>query len=278
MSAYLSPFQSASDQMSRVLQSKRRPSTSRDRRPRFFDDNRYRFDQAGWPDNMMASSRHLRTLGCGRQFWLTHRATPYDRAWMLSRMVYGTLFGIPRTLMTRIGGFDERFQGWGWEDTWLGARAISEGAWVVPVPGATGYHLAHPDRSPTQWQEAKQNQKLYEWLVGFSAVDVTTEWFTLAEKRIERGGQMIGHPSLTDISAADRVSKSIETFLSQPRNSAIYYTSLGQWERTLASLEDAPIQCADAASYARALFELGEVGAGADYLKSARKKWQDCAR
>ncbi|QBD77205.1 hypothetical protein EPA93_14835 [Ktedonosporobacter rubrisoli] len=59
------------------------------------------------------------------------------------------------------GGFDERFRGWGSEDTLMGAKAFALGNYIVPVYSAAGFHISHNDRSIHKTQEKEQNHRLY---------------------------------------------------------------------------------------------------------------------
>jgi len=49
--------------------------------------------------------------------------------------------GINRELFDEVGGFDERFGGWGGEDLELGFRLFTQGADVIPLPDAQCLHL-----------------------------------------------------------------------------------------------------------------------------------------
>ena len=52
-----------------------------------------------------------------------------------------------------MGGYDERFYGWGCEDTLVGVRELALENYVIPVYSAARLHIAHGDRSPRKWQE-----------------------------------------------------------------------------------------------------------------------------
>lgn len=120
-------------------------------------DNRLAFDWPGWPENMIVCSDHLRRLGGGRRLWM-----PSGERWDLPRMVFGCLFSALRTDLEAVGGYDQRFEGWGWEDTLLAAELIALGRYVVPVYTASGFHVAHPARSPRRWREAAENRRRYQ--------------------------------------------------------------------------------------------------------------------
>jgi len=130
--------------------------------PTFYDDYRVRFHWPGWPENMCVETNHFKSFGYGRQIWVTKDGrTPDGDSFSLQRMVGGGLFSLCRDDFQRIGGFDERFHGWGWEDAAVGAQAFAQGKFIVPVYSAVGFHIAHPNRSPKKWHEADINQELY---------------------------------------------------------------------------------------------------------------------
>lgn len=62
------------------------------------------------------------------------------------RFVISALLACSRTLFDDLGGFDERFVGYGGEDWDLGYRAWNAGAVLVHEPGAVGWHDG-PDRA-----------------------------------------------------------------------------------------------------------------------------------
>jgi len=134
--------------------------------PLFYNDNRVTYHWSGeppypgWPENICRETNHLKSLGHGKRVW-----APDGEFFDLPRMVFGVLFGIDRKGLLSIGGFDERFIGWGWEDTYVGARAISLGYYIIPVYSATCFHVSHPIRTQTQWEESERNFKLYQKLI-----------------------------------------------------------------------------------------------------------------
>ena len=72
-----------------------------------------------------------------------------------------SIVAVPRALWDEIGGFDERFRGWGQEDVSFVQAARVLGGWIDRVPG-TVYHLWHrrsPDRMPFT-ATYKANQEL----------------------------------------------------------------------------------------------------------------------
>lgn len=65
----------------------------------------------------------------------------YDLFWSLS-------FAVTPETWRRLGGFDERYEGYGAEDTDLGRRAREHGIPLHWVGGAHAYHQWHPAGSP----------------------------------------------------------------------------------------------------------------------------------
>lgn len=65
----------------------------------------------------------------------------YDLFWSLS-------FAVTPATWARLGGFDERYEGYGAEDTDLGRRARSLGIGLHWVGGAHAYHQWHPAGTP----------------------------------------------------------------------------------------------------------------------------------
>jgi hypothetical protein len=68
-------------------------------------------------------------------------------------MVVTALLAVPRQAVLDIGGLSPRFgrEGWGCEDTYLGAALIGLGLMVVPLRQVVGYHVNPPDEAGS-WQ------------------------------------------------------------------------------------------------------------------------------
>lgn len=90
-------------------------------------------------------------------------------------------FSVSRTTWERIGGFDERYVGYGAEDTDFGQRAARAGVPLAWVGGATALHQHHPTQDPPVQHLADivRNGRLFAetwgwwpmrgWLEGFEA-------------------------------------------------------------------------------------------------------------
>lgn len=153
--------------------------------PDCFADNRlsYNWDghiYPGWPDNMCRTTNNLKKLGNCKKIWLSD-----GDWWSLPRMVYGCLFSMRKESWKEVSGFDERFIGWGWEDTFLGAKAISAGCYVIPVFSSVGAHIFHKPRSTNHNFENTCNSQLYHNLLNAS---YTPDFsiFEKARKRIKK--------------------------------------------------------------------------------------------
>lgn len=130
--------------------------------PKFWLDNRFAFDHPeAWPHNFYALSAGLQKLGHRKYIWTPAPERLLNNAWTLERCLYGFLYASHRDLYTACGGCNEDMKGWGWEDTELGACAISKGYKIVPAPSVYGSHIYHEDRSPHKWTQAYANYEIY---------------------------------------------------------------------------------------------------------------------
>lgn len=64
------------------------------------------------------------------------------------RLFWSLSFAISTTRWRTVGGFDERYEGYGGEDTDFGQRAKSHGIDLTWVGGAWAYHQYHPTSDP----------------------------------------------------------------------------------------------------------------------------------
>lgn len=69
----------------------------------------------------------------------------------------GGLMVVARTAWDKVGGFDERFVGWGHEDSAFGIQLVVHASWDR-LPGVA-YHLWHPD-APKRTREYTVNAQL----------------------------------------------------------------------------------------------------------------------
>lgn len=64
------------------------------------------------------------------------------------RLFWSLSFAVSADTWQRVGGFDERYEGYGAEDTDFAMRAERAGTPLVWVGGATAFHQHHPTSSP----------------------------------------------------------------------------------------------------------------------------------
>ena len=81
----------------------------------------------------------------GNEFWV-------------QKKIWGGVFAIPRSLFDLVGGFDERFQGYGAEDIGFLVCASTLGGPKQRMPGLA-YHLDHPE-DPLRTSEASREGNL----------------------------------------------------------------------------------------------------------------------
>lgn len=200
--------------------------------PRFYLDNRmiYHWDghsYPGWPSNMCRETNHIKTLGHGYKVYL-----PDGDFWSLPRMVYGALFSMRRSEWEQVGGFDERFYGWGWSDTFVGAKAVATGCPIIPVYSATGVHVAHRPRSTHHAQEGSSNRYLYHRLLHTWTEPVLSKRLGSASPRIKESVAIAGHP--TGGSVNPMASTLLKRELDRPGFLGAYLYSLGRCEEAIA--------------------------------------------
>jgi len=101
--------------------------------------------------------------------------------WDLPYMFLTCSASVPRKHVLEVGGFDMRFKGWNLEDTYLGAKLISRGLYLIPNLHATVYHLIKEIKESLtgryqreKIKEYKKNVKLYNKLKNEN-VDFYTE-------------------------------------------------------------------------------------------------------
>lgn len=153
-----------------------------DRKFYLTSDERITFPEPGWPDNMNVTSNHYKNLGNLKGLWMGNDDN--DDPWILADMVFGMLFSIPRQIFKKIGGFDDRFEGWGCDDGYVGAKAVSEGVFVIPVYTSTAFHISHPFRTKDKQSEYDFNRKFFFEFINSLNYKGHPDWITKASKRI----------------------------------------------------------------------------------------------
>lgn len=129
--------------------------------PKFYEDNRFCYDfNNSWSTNMMQETNFLQNYNLKNNFWVSDEKKSIDDCWQSFRMVYGFLFTTTKSIFNKLGGFDERLSGWGWDDSIYCAKALSQNVNIIPVSAAHCLHINHLSRTKNQWDECKQNFKI----------------------------------------------------------------------------------------------------------------------
>lgn len=89
------------------------------------------------------------------------------------RLLWSLNFATTLADWQRIGGFDERYVGYGGEDTDFGQRLAAAGGTMWWIRGATAYHQWHPSSSPPVQHAASiaRNANLFASLWGFEPME-----------------------------------------------------------------------------------------------------------
>lgn len=143
-------------------------------------DLRIKYSKPGWPENMCLASNHFKDLGKGCGLWMPDGGEP----WLLPDLIFGALFSLPKKTYYRVGGYDERFHGWGCEDGFFAAKVITEDTFLIPVYAASGFHIKHSPRSKNQEANYKKNRRLFLNLLENTAVGSYPKYLKKAKERI----------------------------------------------------------------------------------------------
>ncbi|MBA4536922.1 glycosyltransferase family 2 protein [Bacillus aquiflavi] len=85
--------------------------------------------------------------------------TGYQLPWVL---FFSGFVSLPKQLLQKVGGFDERFKGWGFEDWDLGYRLYQNGATFRCAANVSAYHQEHPVSARNVFREMCKNYFLYQ--------------------------------------------------------------------------------------------------------------------
>jgi len=149
--------------------------------PPFARDVRLNYGAGGWPESICRDSDHLKCLGECRQI-----ITPDGSRWNLQNIVYGALFSLRRSDFVAMDGYDERFYGWGCEDTLLGVRAQALDIYIIPVYSAAGLHISHGDLSPGKWREFAANRRVFQAILLAPFTPNDRRWLDRASNRVQQ--------------------------------------------------------------------------------------------
>lgn len=184
----------------------------------------------GWPESMCRDTNHLKQLGQGKCL-----VTCDGIRWTLANMVYGALFSLARKDFVAMDGYDERFYGWGCEDTLVGVRALALENYVIPVYSAAGLHIAHGDRSQRKWQEFAANRRVFQSILRAPFVPGNQRWLPKATQRISK--QFERAPD-ERVEMRSCLSKVFSEALADPERRGKYLYALGRFDEAAASFTE----------------------------------------
>lgn len=176
----------------------------------------------GWPESMCRDTDHLKWLGEGKCL-----ITPDGLRWTLANMVFGALFSLARKDFVAMDGYDERFFGWGCEDTVVGIQALAREMYIVPVYCAAGLHIAHQDRSPRKWQEFAANRRVFQAILRASFMPGNQQWLPQAARRV---CEQIERAPGERVEMCSRVYDVFTEALANPERRGKYLHTLGRFD------------------------------------------------
>lgn len=148
--------------------------------PTLLTDERISFSSSGYPNNMCLASNHFKNLGFLNGLWMRNNDDP----WLLSDLVFGALFSLPKKTYYQIGGYDERLIGYGCTDGYLVSKAISVGKFILPVYSATGLHISHASRTGNKRDEYLNNRRMFYEFIETSQINNYENWLDKSKSRI----------------------------------------------------------------------------------------------
>lgn len=153
-------------------------------------DERVSFPTLGFPSNMCLASNNFKDLGNYKGLWMRNNTD----SWLLSDLVFGALFSLPKETYYQIGGYDERLVGYGCTDGYLASKAISVGKYILPVYSASGLHISHFSRTENKLLEYKNNRQRFYKYIESTQIDDYPNYLKTAKSRIIE--QITSNPSV----------------------------------------------------------------------------------
>lgn len=162
-----------------------RPDVLRENLPHllvpFAAEGRMNYLVGGWPENPCRDSEHLKLLGQNDYLVMADGSR-----WDMHSMIHGGLSSLQRRDFIAMDGYDERFRGWGLEDTLAGMYAMALGNYIVPVYSATGWHIDRGNRNPNKWQDFARNKQVFDEVLRSPFVPNQERWLAHARSRIHQ--------------------------------------------------------------------------------------------
>lgn len=106
--------------------------------------------------------------------------------WTLAEMVVSHNMALRADRAREVGGFDPRFVGYGSEDTFLGAKLIAAGNFVVPLTESGVFRIRHKPRSGDDDQQLRESLRATLRLNGFLDEPLSQHIITSRPARIPR--------------------------------------------------------------------------------------------
>ncbi|MFN2224928.1 MAG: glycosyltransferase, partial [Anaerolineae bacterium] len=193
--------------------------------PLFHEDLRLSYGAWGWPESMCRDSDHLKRLRHDKPIVMADGSR-----WNLPGIVYGALFSLRRRDFAAMDGYDERFHGWGCEDTLVGVRALALGLHIVPVYSAAGRHIAHADRSKRKRQEFAANRRVYQSILRAPFDRNEGRWLERAPARIlRRFERSLSSPAANGSGHMEQHRQALADELAEPGRHGKYLAHLGRY-------------------------------------------------
>lgn len=217
------------------------------------NDERIQYFEPGYPSNMCLASNHYKRLGNFNGLWMPDNSLFHD-PWLLADMVFGMLFSAPREYFNLVGGFDDRFEGWGCDDGYVGAKLISEGLQVIPVYAATGLHISHPFRTQDKQGEYDFNRKFFFEFINATGYTNHPDWIAKAKTRIKEKHILGSRPNTERVVQKKPQSMTVQQLL-----------SVGKYQKAIDLMDDQTQK--NPYNYAVALFGLRKHKEATSYLE-----------
>jgi glycosyltransferase involved in cell wall biosynthesis/tetratricopeptide (TPR) repeat protein len=190
---------------------------------------------SSWPESVFRDTYHLKRLGGERRLVGTD-----GRMWPAWLAVYGALISMLRSDWRAIGGYDERFIGWGSEDAMVGVRAEEIGIPIIPVYSALGWHIEHPPRGDLKREDADRNWRLLNRIRRVPLAPRAGETIDRAARRVTARfdhRRSDGAPPTVPVEAAIGV---YDERLADPMARGDYLHALGRYDEAVAAYASVP--------------------------------------
>lgn len=196
------------------------------RYPTLTTDERMVFSSSGYPYNMCLASNHYKDLGHLNGLWMRNTNDP----WLVSDLVFGALFSLPKETYYEIGGYEKRFVGYGCADGYVASKAISLGKFILPVYSATGLHISHASRTEDKYSEYLSNRRMFYELIENTQTNNFMNW-------IEKSKDSVIEQIYKNPTPIKTTSKDVSIKTAIPKNLEIdTLLATGQYHKVVAQI------------------------------------------